>query len=502
MLKKQFSFLALVFAVVFYGSFFAVSGAKATRLGPELQFDPYASYGLWGRPKQTVIYDINKDGHNDVLAANERELTVHLGDGTGALAPFFIALPAISLNFFKLIDINKDENIDVFLKPIGSSVGWALGNGDGTFSNPSLIYSYSSIDKIVVGDYNNDQKDDAVGSSPDDNIGEFFLFISNGVGGFTSKRFLPPGKGTLGVDDGDLNEDGKLDLVFANYYSNNITVMLGTGGGPDYFSPLGTFPVGLTPASVALSDFNEDGHLDAAVANLGSGTMSVLLGNGDGTFGSATTYAAGDIITTISDPDVKAADLNGDSHLDLVMTGHVVINGQGYGKLFTFLGDGTGLFRNAVIFSNDPASGVFAVGNLDEAGNPEIVTPHSIGDTAKVNVFINRTTGFPPETDITSYPPSLINSGEASFEFFATESNSTFECSLDGGGFASCVSPKAYAGLLDGTHLFEVRATDISGDTDPTPASYSWTIDITPPETTIASGPNSPTNSTSASLSF
>jgi hypothetical protein len=80
-----------------------------------------------------------------------------------------------------------------------------------------------------------------------------------------------------------------------------------------------------------------------------------------------------------------------------------------------------------------------------------------------------------PDTSITSGPPASTVSGDASFAFTATES-AFFECDLDGGGFNFCASPQPYSGLADGTHTFSVRATDFTGNVDPTPATYTWTI--------------------------
>ncbi len=90
----------------------------------------------------------------------------------------------------------------------------------------------------------------------------------------------------------------------------------------------------------------------------------------------------------------------------------------------------------------------------------------------------------PPVTTITSGPPATTNSSSATFAFTSTEA-ATFACSLDGGPFGPCASPKAYGGLADGHHLFQVRATDRAGNTQPTPASYSWqVVTPVPPDTT------------------
>ena len=100
----------------------------------------------------------------------------------------------------------------------------------------------------------------------------------------------------------------------------------------------------------------------------------------------------------------------------------------------------------------------------------------------------------PPDTSIASDPPLATNSTAASFTYTSTESSSTFECSLDGAAFTSCpVAGQSYSSLTQAGHTFSVRATDATGHTDPTPATYMWTVDTTPPDTTIIGGPTGPT---------
>ncbi|MDQ3981816.1 MAG: hypothetical protein M3271_03940, partial [Actinomycetota bacterium] len=107
-----------------------------------------------------------------------------------------------------------------------------------------------------------------------------------------------------------------------------------------------------------------------------------------------------------------------------------------------------------------------------------------------------------PETTLDSGPSGTTGSTEATFAFSSNEAGSTFECSLDGGAFASCSSPKSYTGLAEGAHTFGVRATDLFGNVDTSPAERSWTIDLTAPETTLVAGPSGPTASTEATFEF
>jgi hypothetical protein len=107
-----------------------------------------------------------------------------------------------------------------------------------------------------------------------------------------------------------------------------------------------------------------------------------------------------------------------------------------------------------------------------------------------------------PETTITATPADPSKLTDASFSFSASDAASTFECRLDTGPWAGCTSPTALSDLSAGSHNFAVRATDPAGNVDASPAAYSWVVDLTPPETSIGSAPENPTNATSASFSF
>jgi hypothetical protein len=93
-----------------------------------------------------------------------------------------------------------------------------------------------------------------------------------------------------------------------------------------------------------------------------------------------------------------------------------------------------------------------------------------------------------PDTTIASGPSGAVASTSATFTFTATET-ATFQCSLDGAAFAACTSPVGYSGLAQGSHTFQVQATDGVGNQDATPASRTWSVDTTVPDTTITSAP-------------
>src|SRR5205823_2298966 len=123
----------------------------------------------------------------------------------------------------------------------------------------------------------------------------------------------------------------------------------------------------------------------------------------------------------------------------------------------------------------------------DLAGNAD-------GSPASYSWTIDAT---PPDTSIgPSYPALLTTATGATFDFSSNEAGSTFACSLDGASFTSCSTPKTYSALADGSHTFQVRATDTATNIDPSPASYTWTVDTTPPVTSI--GPTTPPANTSS----
>jgi len=108
----------------------------------------------------------------------------------------------------------------------------------------------------------------------------------------------------------------------------------------------------------------------------------------------------------------------------------------------------------------------------------------------------------PPDTTITSGASGTTNDSTPQFTFSSDESSSTFACRVDAEAFTSCTSPHTTAPLSEGTHTFEVRATDAAGNADPTPAIRTFTIDTTAPQTTINSGPTGTTNDNTPTYAF
>ena len=132
------------------------------------------------------------------------------------------------------------------------------------------------------------------------------------------------------------------------------------------------------------------------------------------------------------------------------------------------------------LFATDTTSPYGASWNPGSTPDGPVTITAMAVDTAglvasdSATVTLDRTA---PDTIIDTGPSGTVTSSSASFAFHATESGSTFACSTDGAPYVACVSPAALSGLANGSHTFAVRATDLAGNVDPTPASRTWTVD-------------------------
>ena len=142
---------------------------------------------------------------------------------------------------------------------------------------------------------------------------------------------------------------------------------------------------------------------------------------------------------------------------------------------------------------------------LDELGDGShtfrVRATDAVGNVAEPleHTWVVDTT--PPQTDLIDGPEGTVPDSSASIHFDADEP-ARFECSLDGGGFGECSSPRSYSALADGEHTFEVRAIDEAGNVDGSPAVRTWIVDTTPPDTQIDSGPSGTITDAAASFAY
>jgi len=153
----------------------------------------------------------------------------------------------------------------------------------------------------------------------------------------------------------------------------------------------------------------------------------------------------------------------------------------------------SGMTGEGTVIASIPAGAA-----LDQASRPNSAS------TSTDNIVTYDS--IPPDTSIESSPANPTASSSATFTFTGSDDGGTgvagFECDLDDGGFSACSNSQTYPSLSDGSHTFQVRAIDRAGNVDVTPAGFTWVVDATPPDTTIASNPSNPTNNTTASFTF
>ncbi|HUI84292.1 MAG TPA: VCBS repeat-containing protein, partial [Candidatus Binatia bacterium] len=240
-----------------------------------------------------------------------------------------------------------------------NNISVLLGRGDGTFQQAVNYPAGLAPRWVVVADFNGDGKPDL--AVAEESSGAAGILLGNGDGTFQPVVNYATGVSPWSIAAGDFNGDGKLDLVTANLVSNNVSVLLGNGNGT--FQSALNYSAGINPSSLAIGDFNHDGKADLAVADMGSNSVSVLLGNGNGTFQAPVSYGVGP--NPIS---VVAADLNGDSKTDLV----VADNNNFSSELTVLLGNGDGTFQPGTNYSIGNAPGSLAVADLNGDGRLDI----------------------------------------------------------------------------------------------------------------------------------
>ena len=191
---------------------------------------------------------------------------------------------------------------------------------------------------------------------------------------FSSTDFPIQGVSPEAVVNSDFNGDGHLDLATANegFFSNGAGVEVLLGDGTDSFTDTNQFPADVNPISLDIGDFNGDSHVDLAVANHGSGDVSVLLGKGDGTFGAPTNYAVGGGCASpgaIFPEALVVGFFNADAHPDLAVANF------GCNSVSILLGKGDGTFGDATNIDAGIGPDALATGDFNGDGNLDLVVP-------------------------------------------------------------------------------------------------------------------------------
>lgn len=424
-------------------------------------FQVKQDYTIGTQAFNLVAHDFNSDGRLDIATGNFASNTMSVLLGTGAagsytfLAKSDYALPAGPGGIAKG-DFNGDGVIDLV---VGSYTGsvlslWA-GVGNGTFSSRTdfpvgagttnqdleagdfdgngktdvaVMFRTATISAFNIllqgtgttglrpaqvdlatagigyyltsGDFNGDNKPDIVHANYLA-AGKASVFLNNGdgTGSFATKSDLTTGNYAAGIAVGDLNNDNKQDIVVCdrnNGTGTTVSVIIGNGDGT--FVARVPYTTAVDPWSVALGDVNNDGRLDIVTGNYTTGNISVLLGNGDGTFQNKTDYA-----TSANPRKIILTDVNNDKKLDVVLTSTSTL------KAGVLIGNGSGGF-SAITEFNVGGNGFHAsVGDFNGDGNVDIVTTSSAGNNIAIILGAgNGSFGAPTTFPAIAAPKDII----------------------------------------------------------------------------------------------
>ena len=367
-----------------------------------------------------TVSDLSEDGRTDLVLANQCQAAGNCGvgsvsvlmgngDGTFQSAQSYIS-DGVLAQSVGIGDWNGDMKPDLAIvnqcqsaSACNGTVTILLGDGDGTFQAPP---SYASggydADSVAVGDLNNDGKPDLVvanlcqaSNCSQRNSGYLSVLLGNGDGTFQPpQEYATGGFGASSVAIADFNGDGNPDVVVANQCSTttcksggSVSILLGNGNGT-LQAARNHSSGGYTALSIAIADFNKDGNLDLAVANqckdssCQNGAVSVLLGNGNGTFQAAQSFASAGYLTN----SLAVGDFDGDGNPDLVLASQCQDSTCQKGGVSVLLGNGNGTFQTAQSYSSGGSQAdSVAVTDLDGDGKPDLVVSNLCQNTTDCN---------------------------------------------------------------------------------------------------------------------
>lgn len=349
---------------------------------------PFPITAPGANPYSVVAGDLNGDGILDLVTGDGNTpgtISVFLGNSSGGFGAATV-FPAggDDSETLALADLNKDGRLDVVVAHEGSpgSIAVLLGNGTGGFGAPvTTALGANDPHGIAVGDLNGDGNLDVVTANYGSNNLSVLLGSASGALGAPTNLAVGAGTEPYGVVLADFNGDGRLDIASANRGTNNISIFLNSGTG-SFGAPttigLGT---GTQPYDIVAADFNGDSRVDLATANEDSDNLSILLGNGNGTFAAATNVA---LAAGANPYSVVAVDVNGDGVLDLITAN------SGTDNLSVLLGNGSGGFGTPTNFAVGDRPREVAIGDFNNDGKVDLAAVNS-GTADNVSVLLSQT---------------------------------------------------------------------------------------------------------------
>jgi hypothetical protein len=364
---------------------------------------PSTSYNVGVGPVALTAADFRNVGQLDLAVVNEIDntLTILANQGNGSFvqavgSPISLGAsrattPAVAPSIATLVLTTSGFHDLLVTDTVANTVQVLLSNGDDTFkaATGSPISVGQQPSAIVTGDFNGDGNQDFVVANFTDNT--FSLFLGNGDGTFkqaTGSPFSLPSAvaGPIAMTASDFNSDGNLDLAIVNQTTSDVSILLGNGDGTFTQATGSPVAVGRLPVAIATGDLNNDSHPDLAVVNQTDNSVSVLLGNGDGTF----TPAINSPLATGQTPSAVAiADFNADGNLDIAVTDPLT------DSVSVFLGLSQGLFAPAFELPVGSNPTAILAASLSGTLLPDVaITDNPSGATGQVTVILSPASLF------------------------------------------------------------------------------------------------------------
>lgn len=356
-----------------------------------------------GRAESVAVADITGDGHPDIVAGRpvDRILTLLAGDGAGGFAgPADVPGMGENPDPVAIADVTGDRRPDIITNvSLGTHEMVAILPGDGAghvghWGNFDTRLQINA-ESLVTEDLNGDGRPDvaSVGTTVDGRTG-VAVQLGDGSGALAGPRYFDlDAESATGIASGDADADGVLDLLAVTRKGSDQAVAVLLGDGEGGFSGPRSYSVAVqsqAPHAVAAGDFNGDGHLDIATANVPFaclpgepdcsppelGSVSILLGNGRGGFGNQI-----QIEGVARDPySITAADATGDGHLDLIVP-HFGFDDPG---LRLLAGDGTGGFGAPVHLATDAGPVAAIVAEVTGDRHPDLISLNHTAQTVSL----------------------------------------------------------------------------------------------------------------------
>lgn len=362
----------------------ASGSPKPTRVS--FQPSPGSPFRVGAHPAAIAVADVNGDGKEDILTANtgSDDVSVLLGDGRGGFrnAPGSPFPAGPKPHLLAIGNLNDDRRPDVALTEHDSNdVRVFLGTGDGRFSKApgspfvALRETPPHNHGLSLGDVNGDRFLDIATSNQ--NHGSVSVLLGSGKGSFTPAPGspFPVGRDPYPHALGDLNGDGRLDVVSPNVRGNSASVLIGDGRGG--FTPAAGSPYAVTarPYFAALGDLNGDKRLDIVTTHDDTSVATVLLGDGKGRFNLA---PGSPFDVGVRGWAVRLGDVNGDSRVDMITSG-------AHG-LVVMLGDGRGRFTRSPGPPHSVGRGAWNIvlTDLNRDGKLDVATTNSEDSSVSV----------------------------------------------------------------------------------------------------------------------